>query len=880
MTRRLRETLRWTVPGSLAGSAADGASEEACASRLRTRWWARAALILAALCLAAPTWPQSPSESDQQRPGPGQGRPGMRMPGGPGARRPTPPLPGGPGAITPAATPTPAPSAPAAAPTGAAPKPVSDTATPPAPNKLEVTQLQGGEKVISMEFYNLALDHFLRILSSAANVTIMRDQQLSDANFTVIAPEKVPLDVAFQILDSMLQSRDYALIKTGPGLYKIMPKPIAVRDGNLGLGHGSDPNDVPPSPGLITQIIPLKNLSAQEVAGEIAPVLSANTAITNVASTNSVIVTDTAANVNKALQIIQLLEGELSGGVKSIRVRYRDAAEVASIVQAIILNRGGGGGSIGAPGGRPIFERGVMAGAPGAANRPNAGSGQAGSLATSGGEYVYADARTNTLLVQATPLHFEQIQGLVAELDKRVDLTESVYIYPAQNLAAQDLAALVAPCIGATVTVVQPDGQSGPGGNRPGGGGGFPGQRNRSGNFRGGGGNRPYGVGSAGSTSLAAGTLEVEPAAAPSPLQVAQGEGTGFVPPTPPAPMEGGGYAGGGGDAYTASGIGTQPTITADPTTNTLLIMAPPEQLEMLKKVMGQLDVMPPQVYIQAIIAEVTLTKDNNLGFQWDKLTGSLRRNGNLFTGTFGTLLGVGGEDAAGLSGVIKGPGEFQAILNALASDSNAKVLSTPSIFTANNQQANINVSNQQYVPTSQITTTNGTPTVLTQVVPVDVGITLMVTPRVTQGDVVHMDVEVTADQPGPMQTVAGGTYQTIQQRQAQATLDVAAGNTIILGGLMRDTVSSNTAGVPILSKLPLVGALFRSRHSFKEKTELLVFLTPRVIRTPAEAQRLSEQERNMLPAIPRSLDRPLDQQGLEDLEAARAKEQEKLRGR
>ena len=307
--------------------------------------------------------------------------------------------------------------------------------------------MEGGEKTISMEFYDLALPHLLRILAKAADITILQDPQLNDAKVTIIAPKpNFTLDQAFEILASILQSHNppFTLVKAGPSLYKTEQVPNAMRDGTLPVNVGNDKDAVPMSAAMVTQIIPLKNLSAQEVAQQVNGMLSQGSMAMPI-STNMLVITDTMANVNKALQVIDYLEGQLSDGIQAVHVRYRTAEDMASMVQSLVLGRGQGGGG-GATLQGPWERRVVGQGTPSGPARPTPSN---PSVNTMGGEFVFADPGTNTLFVQATPMHYQQIQDLVELMDKPVDLRDSVFIYPVQNLLAADLANLVAPSVGA-----------------------------------------------------------------------------------------------------------------------------------------------------------------------------------------------------------------------------------------------------------------------------------------------------------------------------------------------------------------------------------------------------------------------------------------------
>jgi general secretion pathway protein D len=277
-------------------------------------------------------------------------------------------------------------------------------------------------------------------------------------------------------------------------------------------------------------------------------------------------------------------------------------------------------------------------------------------------------------------------------------------------------------------------------------------------------------------------------------------------------------------------------------------------------------------VQIRAIIAEVTLTRNTSLGFQWESLArtfGTFR--GGTFTGDVSSNFGLDQltTDASGnvtspsgLFGQISGP-EFHAVLNALTTDSHARILSAPSIFTSNNQQAQIDVSSSRPFPQGSLTTTVGTgAAVSTSITYQSVGIVLTVTPRVTQGNMVQMDVSVSADEPGASVNIAGQDYPSVNARRTQASLNVKDGNTVVLSGLMRDTITRTASRVPLLGDLPLIGSLFRSTSSDREKSELLVFLTPHVVRTPAEAVALTDSVKANMLETPKSLQGPSDGSG------------------
>ena len=184
-------------------------------------------------------------------------------------------------------------------------------------------------------------------------------------------------------------------------------------------------------------------------------------------------------------------------------------------------------------------------------------------------------------------------------------------------------------------------------------------------------------------------------------------------------------------------------------------------------------------------------------------------------------------------------------MLNTLATNANARILSAPNVFTTSGKLATINVSTS--VPYISGTVTSNVGGAVTATVEyVDVGIVLKVLPIVSQDGTVAMEVSQTANDLLRLQTVAPGQQApTIAKRLAEATIYAQDGETVILGGLMSDRTTTNISGIPYLKDLPLIGWIFRSRSAVKEKSELLVFLTPQVIRSPEESRLLTEQMKN-----------------------------------
>ena len=186
-------------------------------------------------------------------------------------------------------------------------------------------------------------------------------------------------------------------------------------------------------------------------------------------------------------------------------------------------------------------------------------------------------------------------------------------------------------------------------------------------------------------------------------------------------------------------------------------------------------------------------------------------------------------------------------LLNALQTDQRFEVLSTPRIFTANNSQAEINISQSIPYVLSQREDTNGNLTYNYSFQ--DVGIVLNVTPRITADGYVTMEVTQTAND---LQGYTSFNAPIVNQRQAETTVSVKDGETIVLGGIIRNTVTSTVKKIPLLGDIPILGNLFKSKEKTDSKTELLVFLTPRIVRDPEQAKKLRLDSQNQL--SPKSL--------------------------
>ncbi len=286
--------------------------------------------------------------------------------------------------------------------------------------------------------------------------------------------------------------------------------------------------------------------------------------------------------------------------------------------------------------------------------------------------------------------------------------------------------------------------------------------------------------------------------------------------------------------------------IIADEVNNALLVLATAQEYRRVREALKKLDAVPLQVLIEATIAEISLTGDLSNGLEW-YFKNKLGKKGGV-----GTLdLGAAGiaAIAPGFSYAITGGADIvNAVLNTLASDSRANIVSSPSLMVLNNQKASIQVGDQVPVTTQQQQSTSTTANVINTIEFRDTGVLLTVTPRVNAGGLVTMEIsqEVSDVAPGTGDSLTP----TIQTRKIESTVAVESGQTVVLGGLIRDNRSESRSGIPGLYNLPVLGWLFGQRSASGRRTELVVLITPRAVRSAADAEAVTAEFRRKMHSL------------------------------
>jgi len=716
------------------------------------------------------------------------------------------------------------------------------------------------EPTVTLDVRGLDIDNLLRFLMQTFNMTIVKDPAVTGP-VTILCPKPVTKREALNLLNAVLEARGFTSLLSGEVL-KIVPLSKAVQS-RVDIQTGAAPSSVPDTSQIIRHIVTLKQLDAAQLQQQLQPLVTTGASIVADTISNSLIITDYAPNVAGLLEVIQQLDSQDASQVRVFGLQYADATQMASLLTSTFFSQQRQGQPFGFAG--PLPGQGRLMGAMQAALRTSA------QARVSTGQAV-ADTRTNSVVVTTSPERMTAIENVIKQLDRPMPYASTVTMMSLQRANAGDVAQILNQAFGVTGasrTTATRQTQSAQASGR---------QSTRTGTSSLG---TSSGLGQrtrpqaptalAEENQEAAGEYEEQQTQSDSESPSPERQVAGQVPATRPSgavtvapatvarPVA--------GQVSTVLEAAGNISVVAEPNTNTLIINAPPEYFEMVQRLVEQLDQPAPQVLIEAIVAEVSLDARRKLGVEWSwTLKDHFGSSGE--TGTLSTGLGAAATAAElpGFRYAISGD-KVTSLLRALATDEKVSILSTPRIFTSNNRQAVINISTTTpYTSSVQVSEIAGQ---MFSIQFIDVGIILTVTPRISADGTVTMDVVQEANDILGYEEFGGGNVTAraprIARRSAEATVTVADGQSVILGGIIRDNSTKTVNKVPLLGDIPLLGALFRSATTTKQKTELMVFLTPRVVRSPQDAQALTESQRSQLkspPPLPAPPEKPESEAG------------------
>jgi general secretion pathway protein D len=325
------------------------------------------------------------------------------------------------------------------------------------------------------------------------------------------------------------------------------------------------------------------------------------------------------------------------------------------------------------------------------------------------------------------------------------------------------------------------------------------------------------------------------------------------VPPGPPPPgappglPPGQAQAGGASVPSGPAAVNLPARIVTDPARNAIIYQGSAEEFAQLRPLIESLDQAAREAIIEATVAEVTLTDNETLGAEW---VASLGAGPNEIIQNIGTGIGM---NAFTLT-VLNRAGATRLILNALASNNRVKVLSTPKLLARSGGEARIQVGAQVPIVTSQGTSSQlqqaGTSAILQTIQYRDTGVILTVKPTIYAGN--HIDLEIKQEVSEAVQNNTSGlSTPVINNRTVNTQLSLQDGATVLLGGLIMENSSSSTTGVPFLKDIPAVGFLFGTQQAMKTRSELFVFITPYIIQSGEDAERLAEIFKNRYQSMP-----------------------------
>ncbi len=541
------------------------------------------------------------------------------------------------------------------------------------------------------------------------------------------------------LFNSMLQMHGLAIVHGAYGLYKVVKKSGSPKQGDTVISAGAKR----PNPGDTTRVFQLRYLSAQHAIANLKNFISQGAVIIAVPSSNSIIVTDTAENLQKLNRIISLLDTNLFKKVKwkLFSLENTDPEDMAKDLENIFKSKG-------------IFAR--------------------AGVDTDSLQIITLKSINAILVVTRWPDVLKEIEVWVHELEQgQIEKGSNVYVYFVQNGKAKELADLL---------------------------------------------NNLYSEGNSGSSGRKRILVKRTKQGEPTVKTELSGELSGEV------------------------------KIIADESNNALLIKARPKDYAIIKTVLDKLDIMPRQVLVQVIIAEVALTGQLEYGVEWFIKQKGIKIAGNPYNADMALSAGQTlventplGEGINGFSyGLFNNDGDLMALLTLIDSTTNFNLLSTPNILASDNQEASIEIGEDVPVLSESTISSGGVKTQGVQYR--KTGIILHVKPTINDNGLVRMEITQEVSAVDDNAETAGISSPRIKNRKATTFLAAHDGQHILIGGLMRTKLSESSSGIPILKDIPYLGYLFGSTGTTQEKIELIFIVTPRVIKSRQHADELTRE--------------------------------------
>lgn len=606
-----------------------------------------------------------------------------------------------------------------------------------------------------------------------------------EVSFSTSRP--IPKDQAMGVLESLLGWTNNAMIRQGDR-YVILPASKAVA-GQLtpSIGMGTPPR------GMSVRLYPLQFISATEMQKLLKPFARENAFLLVDPARNVIGMAGTPEELANYQGTIQTFDVDWLRGM-SVGVFGLQRANVAELMPEL----------------QKVF--GTESGTP-----------LAGML-----RFLPIERTNSIVVISSQPQYLQEVGQWIRTIDEGGGNEPQLYVYDVRNMKAADLARYLRQIYGTGAIQDQAPAQVAPGlsttvlSSPVGSGSGL-------------------GRGSLGSpgrgTAGGFGGMSGDPSQGISRTFGSTGE-----------EQEGEGNLAGGVEAGDDKGLDDSTRITAQKSSNQLLVRTRPSHWAEIESAIRRLDNAPMQVQIETRILEVTLSDELDLGVQW--YLGNLAGNST----TEGIADARGSQGALGFGGVGLGPadalfysfvgGDLQVAIRALEATGKTQVLSAPSLVVMNNQQAQIQVGDN--IPISQTTVnTINTDTTLSSVEYIQTGVILDVVPRINPGGLVYLDIHQQVSDAGA--TTSDDINPRISTRSIATQVAVQSGETVLLGGLIRQDDVNTRSQVPYLGRIPGLGWLFGASTQSKGRTELIVLITPRVVTSSSEARSVTDEYRDKM---------------------------------
>lgn len=582
----------------------------------------------------------------------------------------------------------------------------------------------------------------------------------------------------------------------------------------------TDPADLPEDDQVITYVMNLKYIKPEEVVRTFTTIVGqfgAYGSITPVANAGAVVITEKTSLIRRLIELQEQIDVSASVATRFIKVRYADVEELTETLNEILNTQQDGQRSAGV---QRVGNNSAPPTPPGVPAAAAAAAAGGSSAAEDVPIQIVADSRTNRIFAMGRPVDIVFIEGLVAEFDTATD-ERNFLRRKLRFVAVSEFLEIAEPALERAFS--------------------------GGGNSSSGGGGSSTGANFGGSTRNTSSTSRNTSSSSRSSRNSSSG-GFGNT---------------GGGSAGSNTGLG-DPTINsapearlvgrtllvADNITNSLVVQGPPAAVEIITNLLDEIDVKADQVMISAVFGQLTLGDDFSFGVDYVQALNGDRFAGRGGSGAFPSVpLGPSFDDqgnqipgglsfnpgslasAAGLSLYGQIGDDFNVIVNALQSDSRFKVLSRPTIFTANNRKGSIQAGERIAVPTNSFQG-GGVNGISTNIEYQDVLLSLEVIPLINSEDEVTLEIALINDEVIGSQFIEGvGDVPTIGTRDVTTTVTVPDGSTIVLGGLIVSRKRETVSGIPLLSDIPGLGKLFSSTSIEDDRAELMVFIQPKIVK-------------------------------------------------